>query len=471
MTSPPLTAGGSSTLLAYAGERLRRLRASHRGLIAWLPDTAAIGLGLLTIAVVTDSLSPAVALTIAVVWPALVALNGGYRLRGITGTRMLQARAVVRAGALFGLACWILDGVAGLPVESRATLALTATLTAVSVVGCLGGPRTPAAGTRVLVAGPEPEVADVLAELEASKHPIVPVAICSLGGPQHPFAGLPVTSGLGSVAEAAERTRADAVMVLPGAGVGPRELQRLGWALAPHATQLFVGTALLDVTRARTALAQVGGLRLLHVRTLPDRGLARTTKEVTERFAAVVALLLLAPVLLGLAAAIRRDSPGGALFRQERIGRNGERFVMLKFRTMRTEAEDVRATLEQQNEGAGLLFKMRQDPRVTRIGAVLRRYSLDELPQLFNVARGEMALVGPRPALPDEVDRYDHDPRRRLAVKPGLTGLWQVSGRSDLSWEESVRLDLAYVDNWSLGLDLRIVARTFGAVLGHRGAY
>jgi len=143
---------------------------------------------------------------------------------------------------------------------------------------------------------------------------------------------------------------------------------------------------------------------------------------------------------------------------------------MIKLRTMTTDAETKVADFED-NDADGVLFKLRQDPRITRVGGFLRKYSLDELPQLVNVALGQMSLVGPRPALPQEVAAYDHDPRRRLAVKPGLTGLWQVSGRSDLSWEDTVRLDLAYVDNWSLGLDLQILVRTVRAVLGHRGAY
>ena len=182
-------------------------------------------------------------------------------------------------------------------------------------------------------------------------------------------------------------------------------------------------------------------------------------------------LLVLAPVLLGLALLVRLDSPGPVVFRQQRIGRDGREFTMLKFRTMHAGPEPAGTLLAHGNDADGVLFKLRSDPRITRVGRLLRRYSLDELPQLVNVVVGQMSLVGPRPALPGEVDRYDDDPRRRLVVKPGLTGLWQVSGRSDLPWDEAVRLDLLYVDNWSLTLDLAILARTAGAVLGHRGAY
>ena len=194
-------------------------------------------------------------------------------------------------------------------------------------------------------------------------------------------------------------------------------------------------------------------------------------KEVVERIAATVGLLLLIPVLATLCAVIRLDSPGPALYRQARVGRDGRIFTMYKLRSMSTSAEAERSGLDDVNEADGVLFKMQQDPRITRLGSWLRRYSLDELPQLWNVVRGDMSLVGPRPALPDEVARYDTDPRRRLVVKPGCTGLWQVSGRSDLTWEQSVRLDLRYVDNWSLRLDVVILLRTISAVVTHRGAY
>jgi lipopolysaccharide/colanic/teichoic acid biosynthesis glycosyltransferase len=195
-------------------------------------------------------------------------------------------------------------------------------------------------------------------------------------------------------------------------------------------------------------------------------------KEILERSFAFLALLVLAPGLLTIAAAIKLTSPGPALFRQRRVGINGEEFTLFKFRTMVDNAHELRSALNHLNVfEAGPLFKIHRDPRVTRVGSLLRRASLDELPQLLNVLSGRMALVGPRPPLPSEVSRYTEDVRRRLLVKPGLTGLWQVSGRSDLSWEESVRLDLRYVENWSLGLDLQILFRTCSAVVRGRGAY
>ena len=198
---------------------------------------------------------------------------------------------------------------------------------------------------------------------------------------------------------------------------------------------------------------QLAGLNAVRVRPAPRRGAAVLLKDVVERALATAALVVLAPVFLALAVLIRLDSPGPAFFRQVRVGRDGQPFSMLKLRTMLRDAEARKAALVP-DDTDGVLFKLRVDPRVTRVGRWLRTFSLDELPQLVNIARGEMSLVGPRPALPAEVEQYDDDPRRRLVVKPGLTGLWQVSGRSDLSWDESVRLDLTYVDNWSLGLDV-----------------
>ena len=201
------------------------------------------------------------------------------------------------------------------------------------------------------------------------------------------------------------------------------------------------------------------------------RGPRRWLKDGAERLAAAAGLVLLLPALVLFAALVRADSPGPALYRQSRVGRDGRRFTMYKFRSMSCSADVERVGLALVNDADGVLFKVYEDPRVTDVGRWMRRWSVDELPQLWNVVRGDMSLVGPRPALPEEVARYDVDPTRRLAVKPGLTGLWQVSGRSDLSWAEAVRLDVTYVDNWSLRLDARILLRTVKAVLGHRGAY
>ena len=210
---------------------------------------------------------------------------------------------------------------------------------------------------------------------------------------------------------------------------------------------------------------------MLHVDHPELAGGKQLLKSVFDRVTAGLALTLLAPLFLVIAVAIRASDHEAVFFRQIRVGRDGRTFVLFKFRTMVVDAEQRKAELEALNEGAGVLFKMRRDPRVTKVGAWLRRWSLDELPQLFNVLIGDMSLVGPRPALPQEAARYGDHMRRRLVVKPGITGLWQVSGRSDLPFDEAFRLDLRYVENWSLALDLQVLWKTWSAVVHGSGAY
>jgi exopolysaccharide biosynthesis polyprenyl glycosylphosphotransferase len=248
-------------------------------------------------------------------------------------------------------------------------------------------------------------------------------------------------------------------------------LRELAWELEETGTDLCVAPALIDVAGPRTTIRPVAGLPLLQLDHPELAGGKQVIKAMFDRAAAGLALVMLAPLFVVIALAIRLDDRGPVFFMQTRVGRDGQTFRLFKFRTMVVDAEQRRLELEALNEGAGVLFKMRKDPRVTKVGAALRRWSLDELPQLFNVVIGDMSLVGPRPALPKEVARYGDHMRRRLVVKPGITGLWQVSGRSGLSWEESFRLDLRYVDNWSMMLDVQILWKTFSAVVRGSGAY
>lgn len=227
----------------------------------------------------------------------------------------------------------------------------------------------------------------------------------------------------------------------------------------------------MDIAGGRTTIRPVDGLPMLHVDHATLRGPRRIAKDVADRIGALIILILASPIILVCASLVRATSNGPVFFRQVRIGRDGRPFRMVKFRTMYPNADKMLVHLSQRNENDGLLFKMKDDPRVTEIGRLLRKYSLDELPQLFNVLNGTMSLVGPRPPLQSEVELYPADMRRRLAVKPGMTGLWQVSGRSDLPWEEVMRLDIHYVDNWSLSLDLVILLRTVTAVMRSAGAY
>jgi exopolysaccharide biosynthesis polyprenyl glycosylphosphotransferase len=286
-----------------------------------------------------------------------------------------------------------------------------------------------------------------------------------------PLGGIPVVSGLAACVPTARVSGADAVILAPDAALPAADLQRLCWCLEEAGVAIFMWTGLHSSPPGRLHLDVGERLPLLHLGAPRRLGPSHLVKHVLDRVAATLALLLLAPLLLALATAVRLDSPGPAFFRQTRIGRADVPFTMWKLRTMSCGADQVVADLLDLNEAAGPLFKIQQDPRVTRVGRWLRRTSLDELPQLINVALGHMSLVGPRPALPSEVAAYLPDVRHRLVVRPGMTGLWQVSGRSDLSWEDAVRLDQQYVDNWSLLLDARILLRTAGAVLRGRGAY
>jgi len=255
---------------------------------------------------------------------------------------------------------------------------------------------------------------------------------------------------------------------LPG---GREQIRRLGWDLEGTGAELILVSRLTDVAGPRIHLRPVEGLPLVHV-TLPQyTGIAYALKRALDIVFSITALVLLLPVFAAVALAIKIDDNGPVIFRQTRVGARGRPFTMYKFRSMRTDAEKVLAELMAQNEGAGVLFKMRDDPRVTRVGKVIRALSIDELPQFYNTLNGTMSVVGPRPPLPSEVAEYDADVYRRLLCKPGITGLWQVSGRSNLSWEESVRLDLFYVENWSVTGDLVIIAKTIRSVLAREGAY
>ena len=283
--------------------------------------------------------------------------------------------------------------------------------------------------------------------------------------------GVPYVGEAAGAAEAATRMRADAIIVADGAFLSSVELRRAQWALEDQHVQVIVAPSITDVARERVTVRPVAGLPLVHLERPHGQEALRWAKRTFDLVGASLLLLLTTPLMLFALLAIKRHDRGPVLFTQTRVGRDGGEFGMLKFRSMVTDAEALLVKLAQRNESDGMMFKMSEDPRITPPGRWLRRLSIDELPQLLNVLRGEMSLVGPRPALPSEVSRYDTDVSRRLRVRPGITGLWQVSGRSDLSWEDTVRLDLYYVDNWSMLQDLTILARTLRAVFRSDGAY
>jgi exopolysaccharide biosynthesis polyprenyl glycosylphosphotransferase len=326
---------------------------------------------------------------------------------------------------------------------------------------------------RVLVVGGEAAISDLVTRTERDRHHGWVVAgACTPGGADTggSLRGVPVVGDLDAVSTVARDDRFGVVAVAPGDGLSPRRLHQLAWDLEGLGIELVVHPGLMEVSGPRLHVSLVDGMPLLRLTEPRLAGASRALKVVADKAGAALLLLGLAPLLLLIWFAVRRDG-GPALYRQTRIGLCGKPFRMLKFRSMVVDADRLRAGLATANQGAGPLFKLRSDPRVTRVGATLRRYSLDELPQLFNVLGGSMSLVGPRPPLPAEVERYSRSAQRRLLVKPGLTGLWQISGRSDLSWEETVRLDLRYVENWSLALDGLILWKTFRAVVGGVGAY
>lgn len=329
---------------------------------------------------------------------------------------------------------------------------------------------------RVILVGHARAVAEMTRRLRnESHHGLGIIGAClPTGHVREKIAGLPAVFGdFDDVAAAVSLSGADTVVVLSCPEIDGAALRRLAWQLERDEIDLIVASTLVDVAGDRTTIRPVDGLPMLHVEHPRLKGSARVVKAAFDRVGATVLLTLSSPVLLVVALLVM-FGPGGrgpVVFRQERVGKDGRPFTLYKFRTMVVNAEARLQEVRNLNDTDGELFKMRQDPRVTPVGRWLRRYSLDELPQLVNVLKGDMSLVGPRPPLAREVAGYPADMRRRLVVKPGLTGLWQVSGRSDLSWEESIRLDLTYVENWSLAMDLTILARTVSAVMRSSGAY
>jgi len=420
------------------------------------------------------------ALSLVVVWPVVLGTVGAYSHR-LFGTGSEEFRRVGRAGlALLAVAAFV-SYAADLDLSRLLVVVVVPALTLVSLVGRFTARRLlrrlwsqGRCIKRVVLVGRGGAVLDLARQLERERFAgLRPVAACVTPvdrGRVSREVDLPV-GGLDDVLVLAAANRADAVAVTSASETAAQYLRTLSWQMEGTGIELLVAPGLVEVAGPRLHLRPFEGLPLLSVEQPRLEGWRRVVKGGLDRVAAAAALLLLAPVLLTIALAVRLDSPGPVLFRQERVGINGRSFTMLKFRSMVVDAEARLEALRQQNISDGLLFKLRDDPRVTRVGRWLRRLSLDELPQLVNVLAGSMSLVGPRPPLPAEVAAYDSSVRRRLLVKPGLTGLWQVSGRSDLPWEEAVRLDLRYVENWSLAMDLLILWRTGRAVLGRSGAY
>ncbi|MGM1029621.1 MAG: sugar transferase [Actinomycetota bacterium] len=330
--------------------------------------------------------------------------------------------------------------------------------------------------SRTILVGDREEVAYVLERLartgDLSYHVVAAVIAGDDGAPLE-LRGrrVPVLTVASTLADDAERMGADTVILAAKPDADPAYLTRLSRQLEGTCAELVLFSRLTDVAGPRISFRPVDGLPLIQVRIPTFDGGEHVLKRALDIVVASFALLAVGVLAVPIAIAIRLDSPGPILFRQQRVGRDGRTFAMLKFRTMHVDAEQQLAALRAQNEGAGPLFKLKDDPRITRVGGFLRKHSLDELPQFWNALKGDMSVVGPRPPLPGEATTYDGVAMRRLYLKPGITGLWQISGRSDLSWDESVRLDLRYVENWSVTQDLMIIFKTARVVVHPAGAY
>ncbi|AEE47160.1 sugar transferase [Cellulomonas fimi] len=325
---------------------------------------------------------------------------------------------------------------------------------------------------RTIVVGDTASVADVVHDLSvAPYHGYLVIGSCLSDVVPESVAEVPVPT-LGALADVPQVVSdyAVSVVVVAGNALSGQAVRRLSWALRRAGAELVVAPGLVEVAQERVSVHPTAGLSLLRLEIEPPRR-RMVAKAVMDRVLGVLALLLVAPVIAVAALAVRVTSPGPAFYTQTRVGVDGREFRIWKLRSMYRDADRRRAELLERSDRDGLMFKMARDPRVTPVGRVLRRFSLDELPQFFNVVRGDMSLVGPRPPLREEVLGYHDAVHQRLRVKPGITGLWQVSGRADLPWDESIRLDLRYVDNWSVTMDLMILWKTFRAVVTGAGAY
>jgi exopolysaccharide biosynthesis polyprenyl glycosylphosphotransferase len=413
-------------------------------------------------------------------WLASFAFGGAYR-NNVFGAGIDEFRRVLNgslvAGALVGVGCYLVQfplsrgfftllfGI-GIPALLVGRIVLRRAVHAARRHGALVH--------RVVIAGDPAHIDEISSVL--LRQPALGYHVVGALTPAHVLSeetatGVPVLGNSDDATSVVRDCAADVILFAGGALGSASQLRRIIWDLEHQAVQVVVAPSVTDISSERVRVRPVGGLPLMHID--PPRALdaSRWGKRIFDIVGSLGLLLLFSPAFVLASIQIKRFDGGPILFRQTRVGRHGAEFSCLKFRTMVVDAESMLAALHAEQGYAEGLFKMKEDPRVTKPGRWLRRYSLDEVPQLINVLRGEMSLVGPRPPLPLEVAKYAAHTSRRLHVRPGLTGLWQVSGRSDLSWSEAIRLDLYYVDNWSMVQDLSILAKTFSAVFGSKGAY
>lgn len=424
-------------------------------------------------------------------WPVLIAARGLYRERAYA--HQPDYRRVLGTAAVLVAVLALSAPLAPERLSYSHLVAFAVALPAVSLLARWAVDarlrrlrRRGVALRRVLAVGTGPEISTLIDRLAATTdQAYVVVGACVEGSGQlvedvskvgrlpllrHNVDPVNDSESIDVVLDCVQQVEVDTVCLTPGSLFTAERFRKLSWALAERGVGLMTMPGQVEVAPHRMLVEQAGEATLLH--TFPPASSTRpVAKAALDRIAAAVGLVIISPLLLGLAAVVRSTSAGPALYRQTRVGKDGRRFTMYKFRSMYVDADARRAELVQAVDADGPMFKMYDDPRITRIGRYLRKYSLDELPQLINVLRGEMSLVGPRPPLPEEVATYGDVEGRRLRVTPGMTGLWQVSGRSNLTWDETTRLDLRYVDNHRLVDDLRIIGRTAGAVVRGTGAY
>lgn len=413
-------------------------------------------------------------------WLATIATAGGYRT-DVFGVGLDEYKRVFNASliaaSLAGVGCYLakfplsrgfflMAFMLGVPALLTGRLVLRRAIQSARSRGVLQ--------QRVLIAGSRSHVDEVAAVLRRESW--LGYQVIGALTPEHDLAeetatGVPVVGNADEVTSLAVAMRADVIFFAGGSVGASSQLRKALWDLERHNIQVVVAPSVSDISGERIKIRPVGGLPLIHIDPPTWTDASRWGKRTFDVVGSIILILAFAPLLAFAALRVWMHDRGPVFFHQTRTGRNGEEFACHKFRTMIVNAEARLGELHAQVGYTGGLFKMDCDPRVTAPGLWLRRYSIDELPQLFNVLAGEMSLVGPRPPLPLEVEKYDDSANRRLHVRPGMTGLWQVSGRSNLAWDEAIRLDLYYVDNWSMVQDLAILARTLGAVVSSRGAY
>jgi exopolysaccharide biosynthesis polyprenyl glycosylphosphotransferase len=429
-----------------------------------------------------DNLVAIVGVPIVIGWIIFIALHGAYspHVMGAGTTEYkLVVRATMVAAGTTGVVCYLakfqfsrgfffLLIILGTPALLLGRFVLRRAVYVLRRRGHLVH--------RVVVAGSAAQVDEVARVLDRERwlgYHVIGAVLPAVEAAECTPRGVPVLGSTARTAAIVTDTDCDIVLFAGGAVTSAQQMRRAAWELAETSVQIMLVPSLTDVAGDRVRVRPAAGLQLMELEGPRAQNATRISKRTFDLVGAAVLLVLASPLLIATAIAIRMHDGGPVLFRQQRVGRNGDLFDCYKFRSMVMGADgmlDAVASANKHEEGH-VLFKAEHDPRVTPPGRLIRRFSLDEMPQFLNVLRGEMSLVGPRPPLPGEVERYSDDVRRRLAVRPGMTGLWQVSGRSDLSWEDSVRLDLYYVDNWSIVQDLAILARTMLAVVSSRGAY